>query len=343
MSWNGHMINRYFAALVPNVAIIIALSGCNGIEGGGSVDEAFYTASRVFAGPGEFPPEGYAAYGIVALAEKPTSETAPIYQAICEAYVSTLISSSQFLKEGIPLKQQMVTAWPLTATFEQLGEIAFLRMESNGSELEDYYERSDLKALQAELEQEFEKYEEKYGSPEGSWRLIDEYRERGIEIDLEGRIVTDEIKQRFPEYYLLMNSMNRSGELTADGTSDLVCHFAVEYYDYVAAKGSIDAARRMNSGVRLNSRGPFLLAWSPGSNFGKSSDNPVLFADLSGVNNRSEALRYFRQWREDIEGNPELWRRGGWSKNAVKTTLRNWFTKNGERVLFAFNKLGEIL
>jgi hypothetical protein len=71
-------------------------------------------ASRTFAGPGEYPPSRFAAYGIVAFQALPydTAETNR-YRNICRGYLAAIPGSKILLDKGIPLNKQMVTVWPL--------------------------------------------------------------------------------------------------------------------------------------------------------------------------------------------------------------------------------------
>ncbi|MEM7044046.1 MAG: hypothetical protein AAF543_14645 [Pseudomonadota bacterium] len=71
-------------------------------------------ASRLFAGPGQYPPEAFAAYGIVAFRSSALTEDQERNLAICEGYRSTLLPSSTVTEElDIPTSRQMVTVWPI--------------------------------------------------------------------------------------------------------------------------------------------------------------------------------------------------------------------------------------
>jgi hypothetical protein len=67
-------------------------------------------ASRTFAGPGQYPPSRFAAYGIVAFQALPydTVETNR-YRNICRGYLAAIPGSKILLNKGIPLNKQMVT------------------------------------------------------------------------------------------------------------------------------------------------------------------------------------------------------------------------------------------
>ncbi|UXU75045.1 MULTISPECIES: hypothetical protein [unclassified Paracoccus (in: a-proteobacteria)] len=67
-------------------------------------------ASRIFAGPGQYPPQDFAAYGIVAFPGLATSADRPRHLMICEAYVANLPNADAL---DIPAAEQMVTVWPV--------------------------------------------------------------------------------------------------------------------------------------------------------------------------------------------------------------------------------------
>ena len=71
-------------------------------------------ASRAFAGPRQYPPTQFAAYGIVAFQSLPfdTDETNR-YVNICRGYLAAVPRAKNLLDQGIPLIKQMVTVWPL--------------------------------------------------------------------------------------------------------------------------------------------------------------------------------------------------------------------------------------
>ncbi|HEX4409955.1 MAG TPA: hypothetical protein VH206_14380 [Xanthobacteraceae bacterium] len=69
-------------------------------------------ASRLFAGPNQYPPADFAAYGIVAFPARPTTADRDRYIMICEAYVAVLPHASEL---DLPDSQQMVTVWPVSS------------------------------------------------------------------------------------------------------------------------------------------------------------------------------------------------------------------------------------
>jgi hypothetical protein len=82
--------------------------------GGAPESRLAVRASRAFAGPGQYPPGGFAAYGIVAFQSQPydTDETNR-YLNICRGYLAAIPASKILLNQKIPLNKQMVTVWPL--------------------------------------------------------------------------------------------------------------------------------------------------------------------------------------------------------------------------------------
>jgi hypothetical protein len=67
-------------------------------------------ASRIFAGPHQFPPEEFAAWGMVIFKSKATDFDIDRYKIICAAYVSAL---PHYLELDLPLDQQIATVWPV--------------------------------------------------------------------------------------------------------------------------------------------------------------------------------------------------------------------------------------
>ena len=72
----------------------------------------------------------------------------------------------------------------------------------------------------------------------------------------------------------------------------------------------------------LNGRGPFLLAWSPGSDKGKP-DVLVLVSDLSDVVSPEQANLEMRYWKREIVDQPALWS-DGWTLEAMQRALQRW-------------------
>jgi hypothetical protein len=67
-------------------------------------------ATRIFAGPNQYPPTEFAAYGIVAFRARATQADRSRYNMICEAYVGGLPAFSEV---NAPIQQQMATVWPI--------------------------------------------------------------------------------------------------------------------------------------------------------------------------------------------------------------------------------------
>jgi sporulation protein YlmC with PRC-barrel domain len=69
-------------------------------------------ASRALIEPGAMPPRDLAGYGLVAFTTRPAPDDLQRYKMICESYKATLMSQADL--PGVPLKEQMVTFWPIT-------------------------------------------------------------------------------------------------------------------------------------------------------------------------------------------------------------------------------------
>jgi len=108
-----------------------------------------------------------------------------------------------------------------------------------------------------------------------------------------------------------------------------VCDAAVSHYGLLTAQEAIADAKKSNA--RIDGLGPFLLAWSPSEQKGKS-DVLVLVSDMSEVTTTEQAQRLFIQWAHDIEENPELWEKG-WNVDKLKTVIRLWVDKYGQQLL----------
>jgi len=67
-------------------------------------------ASRAFAGPTQYPPQQFKAYGIVAFTSKAVSYDFPRHQMICNAYIASLPSYKEI---STSINNQMVTVWPI--------------------------------------------------------------------------------------------------------------------------------------------------------------------------------------------------------------------------------------
>jgi hypothetical protein len=68
-------------------------------------------SSRLFAGPSQYPPAEFTAYGIVAFRTRASAHDFARHRMICEAYLSSLPHSSEV---STAIIQQIVTIWPLS-------------------------------------------------------------------------------------------------------------------------------------------------------------------------------------------------------------------------------------
>jgi hypothetical protein len=84
-----------------------------GIGGGSSGPVVNIRASRLFAGPGQYPPREFAAYGILAFRSLATPESIDRYIAICRGYLAGIPSSASLEALGVAVREQMATIWPL--------------------------------------------------------------------------------------------------------------------------------------------------------------------------------------------------------------------------------------
>jgi hypothetical protein len=64
----------------------------------------------MFAGPGQYPPTKFLAYGIVAFPARATPDSSERFKIICNAYQSNLLF---YTDVGVPTSDQMVTVWPI--------------------------------------------------------------------------------------------------------------------------------------------------------------------------------------------------------------------------------------
>ena len=118
------------------------------------------------------------------------------------------------------------------------------------------------------------------------------------------------------------NALNRAHR-------DRVCSRAVAEYGLVTARQAINDAER--TGIKLSGTGPFLLAWSPSGDKGKS-DALILSLDLSLVQNYEQAVFIFDKWRNEIEMDRSNWE-NGWDIEKVRITIQQWVDKYGEKIV----------
>lgn len=113
---------RFTQLFVLAVVSALILTGCvNGSASVGDVNSYEQSsaqtsnvtrrvASREFAGPTEFPPQDFAAYGLVAFPQQANPERMEMF---CEAYIGSFSTVATMSDRGIDKSEQMVTVWPL--------------------------------------------------------------------------------------------------------------------------------------------------------------------------------------------------------------------------------------
>lgn len=125
-----------------------------------------------------------------------------------------------------------------------------------------------------------------------------------------------------------LNTLSRkpSGQHTA-------CQGAVENYSLLTALQALRDAEIGAEDFKADGDGPYLVAWAPSSMKGQRGI-PVLVMDLSGIENTRRLHQVFKEWREKIELNPELWETDiGWSMDKVKLVVAEWAEKYGPTIL----------
>ena len=113
-------------------------------------------------------------------------------------------------------------------------------------------------------------------------------------------------------------------------TGESICQLAVTRYHLRSALLALRQAKT-DKAINLSGEGPYLLAWAPSSEKGKSSAI-VLIYDLSNDVRPEQYAASFRAWRNDIERKPELWRHG-WSLADLRNVIRNWADRWGSLFL----------
>jgi len=119
-------------------------------------------------------------------------------------------------------------------------------------------------------------------------------------------------------------------DLRADSLNSLpssqTCEAAVDHYGLVTAQqGLIDAKLSMPYG-----RGPFLIAWSPGSGM-RRPNSAVLVVDMSDVLTPEDARWNFAKWAEEIEADPSRWTQG-WSAETLRLALQRFVDRYGTSI-----------
>jgi len=101
-------------------------------------------STRVFSDRESYPPERFAAYGIVAFSSRATDETSRRYMTICKAYVASIPHRSEV---DIPKISQMVTVWPVETADAASKINAMARKDVCKSAVETYDLATSLTAL----------------------------------------------------------------------------------------------------------------------------------------------------------------------------------------------------
>jgi hypothetical protein len=103
--------------VVPSETPSRGIGGGSGWNGGSAI-----RAARLFSGPSQYPPEAFAAYGIVAFRARASSGERERHVMLCEAYVAALPRSAELT---VPVEEQMVTVWPIDAdlTADELNQL----------------------------------------------------------------------------------------------------------------------------------------------------------------------------------------------------------------------------
>jgi hypothetical protein len=108
--------------VVPGESPSRGIGGGGGGGGGWNGDGGAIRAARLFAGPSQYPPEAFAAYGVVAFRARASSGERARHVMLCEAYVAALPRSAEL---RVPVEEQMVTVWPIDAdhTADELNQL----------------------------------------------------------------------------------------------------------------------------------------------------------------------------------------------------------------------------
>ncbi|WP_174144928.1 hypothetical protein [Leisingera sp. ANG59] len=108
------------------------------------------------------------------------------------------------------------------------------------------------------------------------------------------------------------------------------CKIAIDNYGLAVSQTALKAAA--TSGMhRLTDRGPYLLAWAPGTKFGEP-DAAILYRDLSAVESEQHAKDLFADWIWEIQTSPELWNTLPWHEK-LRRRLQTWSDRNGNMAL----------
>jgi hypothetical protein len=108
------------------------------------------------------------------------------------------------------------------------------------------------------------------------------------------------------------------------------CGYLVVNYALQLSLDAIHDADKQGEAL-ASRRGPFLIAWAPSESRSKP-DAVVLVMDLSSLESQRSFLELFRDWRQKIVDNPQLWRRG-FDVEALRRTIRDTFDRYGDGIL----------
>lgn len=92
-------------------ACLCALSACASAPVEPSME---VRASRAFAGPTQFPPSGFAGYGMLVFPTDPERDPER-FGMFCQAYLASFLSSDSLTDLGVPTAEQMVTLLPVSS------------------------------------------------------------------------------------------------------------------------------------------------------------------------------------------------------------------------------------
>ncbi|MEX0320134.1 MAG: hypothetical protein AB3N21_19435 [Ruegeria sp.] len=124
-----------------------AISDAHSLTRGGAIAEAAAAdgvATRIFAGPGMFPPEHFAAYAIVAFTSRPLPQDRERFLEICRGYVAAILAYSEVEQ---PLDQQLVTVWPVNQDYVGIDAMAQPGSEGCNKAVDEYGLATSLSAL----------------------------------------------------------------------------------------------------------------------------------------------------------------------------------------------------
>lgn len=116
-NWDGSKvaISDSYGDKAPLLSQII-MGGYSGVDTvffpQGTEIEGVIRSSRIFAGPTQFPPEEFAAYGLFALKSLALdSATKDRYMILCQAFVASVPHASELAP--MPYSEQLATVWPV--------------------------------------------------------------------------------------------------------------------------------------------------------------------------------------------------------------------------------------